>query len=980
MKKKLSAACLAVLLVLELVLGNGVVGLPAEAGTGNEAVRVRVNGRWYGLYLGETKGTDGGWVYVPASMGALDGLGEGNVCQVSVSSNVENQGNMDVSGVDLYATAVSGGQESFLTGDRYCDGGWNPYGDRNVNVRLEGWNGHEWTDLNRAKPEYRTDMTTVLGYFASDTTWYNACRNITLGSLEGITALRVGLQLHVGGETGSLADYQEDAFGTFLGQPDLTVHGFCPEHPDSCLEPDCPRNTCRDLHHCSLCPECGRCLDGADCGCSHDKCEVSGETAVRVRVNGAWYGLNVAEAAGKDGAKWVYVPVDIRSLRQNETNYLQLSSNVTSRSEHGRHSLNVYFTAGGGGDSFVTGDRYCDGGFRPYEDRRINMRLEFYDGSRWIPAVEEDCEEDFHSAVGYFAPEDAWYNYGRNVELGGVESYQAARVAVEISVGKGAEITGDYSQESFGEFLSPSTALETPAAGPELPLHRTTPPTVAGSSGRIGRAGTKLTVRVNGTWYGTDLEAVRTGTGGTAWVPVEIPLSALRENGENQFVLSGNVKNGTAMSEGSVDVFATRVRSGGSFQNVNDYYDDWALKDGFEWNMILEASEDGTSWTSLSGSAPCYYDTSMVLGKTADGRGSYGARNLHLGELSEYTYARVRIQLHVGEKLEADDAGEEPGGEPGEVPGGNMGEEGNVSHVTQAPAPGEAVSKGKNAEEAVLKVRVNGTWQAVSLAPYLGKTGWVTCPVDVAMLNGNAENYFSLSSNVISQGNYTDSSLDFFSTRTDKDLNSFLSGDPYCDSEFEGFADRNVNVKLELYDGKDWVRIPQEDHFYDEHCVLGQFGDTGEHYNIARNLTVGELSGYRSARLSVLLHVGNALTVAEPYEASLAEEVVHRTAPSEPGAAVGRAGGGEPFLYVRVNGTWKSVSLKDQLGGNGIWVDCPVDLGLLKENQENHLSFTTNVISAGSFTDSSVDFYGTRTGRDLNSFFCRDRYCETGTL
>ena len=73
-----------------------------------------------------------------------------------------------------------------------------------------------------------------------------------------------------------------------------------------------------------------------------------------------------------------------------------------------------------------------------------------------------------------------------------------------------------------------------------------------------------------------------------------------------------------------------------------------------------------------------------------------------------------------------------------------------------------------------------------------------------------------------SYGNYTDSSLDLFSSWIKENPNSLFTQDPACDGNWRSYSDRNVNVRLELYNGSEWVAAaPQETTYYDEHTVLG---------------------------------------------------------------------------------------------------------------------------------------------------------------
>ena len=190
-------------------------------------------------------------------------------------------------------------------------------------------------------------------------------------------------------------------------------------------------------------------------------------------------------------------------------------------------------------------------------------------------------------------------------------------------------------------------------------------------------------------------------------------------------------------------------------------------------------------------------------------------------------------------------------------------------HKRAPDAPGAAVSE-QDSDKAAIRVRVNGSWFGTYLEDYKGQDSvWVPVNLDISKLTADSVNYFSFSSNVINQGDYTDSSIDLFASKAAANLNSFACAHQYCDSQFTQYTDRNINVRLELFDGSSWVTAtPQEDTYYDFHEVLGLAGSENQWHNAARNLSVGSLDGYTAARIMVQLHVGSKLDVIEGYEES----------------------------------------------------------------------------------------------------------------
>lgn len=83
--------------------------------------------------------------------------------------------------------------------------------------------------------------------------------------------------------------------------------------------------------------------------------------------------------------------------------------------------------------------------------------------------------------------------------------------------------------------------------------------------------------------------------------------------------------------------------------------------------------------------------------------------------------------------------------------------------MPDAPGAAESTTDDSNA---AIKVRVNGTWYARYIGNLEGRNNvWVPVYIDIEKLNGNSENYFNFGSNVISHGNYTDSSIDLAQPR-----------------------------------------------------------------------------------------------------------------------------------------------------------------------------------------------------------------------
>lgn len=280
-------------------------------------------------------------------------------------------------------------------------------------------------------------------------------------------------------------------------------------------------------------------------------------------------------------------------------------------------------------------------------------------------------------------------------------------------------------------------------------------------------------------------------------------------------------------------------------------------------------------------------------------------------------------------------------------------------------------------------MRVNGTWRWMDISDYVGINGdWVTCPIDMSLLRGGQENYFGLTTNVVSYGNFTDSSVDFYATRVEEGFNSFLTNDPYSDNNFAQYQDSNINLVLEFYDGSQWVRVPSgESYAYDEHTVLGLFGDNNTWYNAARNLVLGDLSRYSQARLRVQMHIGNKLTVQDnPYVGGgSALPVSHSTSVPKENPAVKDVKDNEDVkLRVRVNGNWFETSLQPYKGQAAVWVPVDIDLGVLRGGEENYFYVSSTAVNYGDRTANIVDLFYSNANKDLNSFLSADEYCDNG--
>lgn len=810
----------AVLLALSAMLGLLCVGVQADHDNLSDytqiqpIVRVRVNGSWYGADLTPYKGQDNVWVEIPIDPSKLKSHAEN---AFSLSTNVNSTGNRTDDSVDLYSTLQTESWGSFLCTDRWCDNNYTEYHDRRINLQVQVWENGAWTTI-AGDEAYQTGESTVLGQFQGGG-WYNAARNITLGDVSACTKARVLVNLHVGRDIQPLTDFPLNQLAQF--------YSYAP--------------------------------------------------VLRVRVNGSWYGVGLEDAKGQDDT-WVYCPVPISSLKTGESNAIQLSTNVKSAADFADSSVDLYATrTEGASDSFLTNHQYCDEGWSAYGDRSVNVRIELYDGRRWIAVPSAEAySADEHCVLGLFTGNSTWYNAARNILVDGIDlsAYSAARVAVNLHVGTNLQTDG-FLLENMATFLEPVQ---------ETPIAYYTVTATAGSGGSVSGApqgpveeGTSVTLVAQADdthtfsgWYLQDA-LVSDQAQYTFAVTADVALEARFTEKDipvctvSAVVAEGGRVTGTGIVQVGTEVTLTAVPEEGY------RFDGWYSgedKVGSETTYVFTATQD------VSLTARFVKKTYTLTVTAGDGGTVSGAPEDKVEHGIAVSLTAVAAE---GYRFDGWYSGED---KVGSDPAYTLTVTGDTAltarftlipqddgHRTEPEKPSAAQSD-KDSASAAVRVRINGSWYGAYLEEYKGMDSvWVPVYVDITKLKAGEENYFHFSSNVISHGNFTDSSVDLYSTFADENLNSFLTSHPYCDENWVSYTDRNINVRLELYNGKSWVTVlPEEETFFDEHTVLGQFADDGSWYNAARNLVLGDLSGYSDARMMVQLHVGDTLEVADTYK------------------------------------------------------------------------------------------------------------------
>lgn len=737
---------------LAMVLAVSLLGMNVFASGDNHAdvshhipvVAVRVNGEWFAADLTQYRGQDNVWVEIPINAGKLNSEAEN---YFSLRTNVNNTGDFCDGSADIYATAVSAYNGSFLCSDPWCDNGYTAYNDRSVNIKVQVYTGGEWKTLAE-DASYAADQHTVLGQFQGGD-WYNAARNIVLPAFEGVTKARILVNMHVGKDIvplenyASLENYQMNQIGWFY----------------------------------------------------------SNDPILKVRVNGTWYGVGLEDLRGQENV-WAYCPIDLSALKAGETNYLQISSNVKNGGNMSASSLDLYCSDYAAGDSFVTNNQWCDDGWAGFSDRTVNARIELYDGDKWtvIPSGESYNTNADTGVIGLFSENSTYYNYARNIAIGNVDlsGYQAARIAVNVHVGSNIDCD-PFVIWDLANFREPVK---------EKPTY-----TVTASEGQGGS--------VSGAPADTVVEGTR------------ITLTATAGEG---YTFGGWYRDGVQISAENPYVFTAA-------ENVT-------LEARFNAAVIPTCTVTVTAGEGGSASGGAVVNENSQITVSAEAASGYLFDGWYAGDKKVSADAAYTFTVTADITLEARFTA--------------IAVDDGHKHTPDAPGAAESTTDDSNA---AIKVRVNGTWYARYIGNLEGRNNvWVPVYIDIEKLNSNAENYFNFGSNVISHGNYTDSSIDLFASFADEGLSSFLTNHQWCDTGWVGYSDRNINVKLQLFNGTDWVTVaPVESTYYDEHTVLGKFDGDGNFYNAARNLMVGDLSGYTQARVLVNLHIGTKLDVAEDF-------------------------------------------------------------------------------------------------------------------
>lgn len=347
--------------------------------TTTPVLKIRINETyWKYVDLTEYLGQDNAWVRADIDMKYLTQ----GINQIALHSNTYSYGNKTEKSLDIYYSLCSGDAfDTFISEDVMNT--WDVLSDRYANIILELQNtAGEWETISY-NSMITQDDSVVVGTFVPNDTIFNVCRNLTVESLEGYTAARVAVNLHVGSD--------------LMQEPE-------PEAPDE-EDPGDP-------------------LDDV-------------APVLKVKLNNTiWARLDLTGYAGKDDV-WVTVPLNFEKMKAGN-NRITVDSNVYNTADFSSHSVDLYFTSSIKGDSAVSSDGMVY--WEPISDRVCNIAMELHDKEtgEWIRPEDETFGTDAHTVIGAFNGGDyqTTYNMRRTFFVDSLDQYDDVRAAIHLHVGK----------------------------------------------------------------------------------------------------------------------------------------------------------------------------------------------------------------------------------------------------------------------------------------------------------------------------------------------------------------------------------------------------------------------------------------------------------------------------------------------------------------------------------------------------------------
>lgn len=329
---------------------------------------------------------------------------------------------------------------------------------------------------------------------------------------------------------------------------------------------------------------------------------------LQVLVNEAvWTSIDLTAYRGQNDA-WLEVPLELSWLRSG-VNQFAFDSNVKNAGNLTVDSLDIFASgaAAGAEDSYVsTNDMVY---WNVMNGRRLNVRLELFDGTSWHEAGSYALNRSGGSLViGQFTPDGQTYLSGRNIAVENLSGYTKARLLVNAHVGAAISTGSDEPGEDSQPALLVQLNDGKPVAFP--------------------------------------LESLKGQD--SVWVTVPLRTKDLK-TGENYVIVDSNVKNTTNLGNTSVDLFFTASQTVRDTFLSTDAMNTWIGYTDRYANLYLEVLDPATGEWVAYGKDTFRANESTVIGQFVYGESATPYNMKRAISVPEgYEAVRAVIQIHVG--------------------------------------------------------------------------------------------------------------------------------------------------------------------------------------------------------------------------------------------------------------------------------------------------------------------------------------------
>ena len=157
--------------------------------------------------------------------------------------------------------------------------------------------------------------------------------------------------------------------------------------------------------------------------------------AVALWINGIWC---AAENLSGSGETWVRIPIDKSILKENDTNYVRITTNVAN-GETQAQQASLYFTDSTWSNSFLSEQIWVDDNWTGFTEKQANFYIAGWNGSAW-QRIHDDIDTGYKTdsshAVGKNS-DGTYTNYARNIWTGAntLERYTNCCVMIHMNLG-----------------------------------------------------------------------------------------------------------------------------------------------------------------------------------------------------------------------------------------------------------------------------------------------------------------------------------------------------------------------------------------------------------------------------------------------------------------------------------------------------------------------------------------------------------------